>query len=117
MRGWPARRGGLRHLDRFEWAFAGFVLDAQEPIAMHFLGVEPAFQSLAVWGLPFHEHLAVLEIHERAAEREGRRMAEAVHEVRSALAREAGESVEREVAWHETSWDAKDERTNVAQGD
>jgi glutamine---fructose-6-phosphate transaminase (isomerizing) len=99
-------------------AVAAFEFDAQEPVEVKFFRSQPLFHLFAARGVKFHEHFSFLHVDEHAARGDFLGGVHAARELFGALAREAGESVLREVTRHSGSCSAKmsgheTSRTNI----
>ena len=93
--------------DGFQNAVAGFEFDAQEPVEMEFFRGEPLLHFVAARGVEFHEHFSFLHVDEHAARGDFLSGVNATRKFFDALAREAGESVLREVTRHSGSCSAR----------
>src|SRR5579862_7212913 len=84
----------------FQFSFAGFPFNTNDPIKVHAFGFEPCFKGFAGVRTELDEHLSFGHVDQNAL---GARRAAALHALRErlrTLAREASECVLREITWH-----------------
>src|SRR5271154_7208213 len=84
----------------FQLAVLGLPFDAHHPIKVHTLTLQPGFERLARFRAKFGEHFAFEHVYEDAFGAGGTALLHALGEIFGALARQAGQGVLREIAWH-----------------
>jgi len=92
-------------LGNFQLPIARFPLDPHHPIVVHSFCFQPRFESFAGIRAELGKHLSFEHVYENSFGAGRATTLHALSERLRTLAREAGECVLREVAWHESSGD------------